>query len=69
MLFLLFINMADKTDPLKGITAKLSNRATKLNCSLAVSIVCDTNGVQVRACFLCISAVLFSSDISSDFGL
>ncbi|CAN4087473.1 unnamed protein product [Withania somnifera] len=35
-----------KKDPLKGITAKLSNRGPKLNCSLAVSIVCDTNGVQ-----------------------
>uniref|UniRef100_A0A3Q7GLH6 Trichome birefringence-like N-terminal domain-containing protein n=1 Tax=Solanum lycopersicum TaxID=4081 RepID=A0A3Q7GLH6_SOLLC len=36
----------DKTDPLKGITAKLFNRGSKSNCSLAVSIVCDTNGVQ-----------------------
>lgn len=38
--------LIDKTDPLKGITAKLSNRGSKSNCSLAVSVVCDTNGVQ-----------------------
>lgn len=69
MPFLVFVNMADKTDPLKGITAKLFNRGSKSNCSLAVSIVCDTNGVQVRACFLCISAVLFSSDILLEFGI
>ncbi|XP_009776956.1 uncharacterized protein LOC107759797 isoform X1 [Nicotiana tabacum] len=39
--------LIDKKDPLKGITAKMSYRGPKLNCSLAVSIVCDTNGVQV----------------------
>ncbi|KAK4353171.1 hypothetical protein RND71_028689 [Anisodus tanguticus] len=40
------VELIDKKDPLKGITAKLSNRGPKLNCSLAVSIVCDTNGVE-----------------------
>ncbi|OIT03023.1 protein trichome birefringence-like 33 [Nicotiana attenuata] len=38
--------LSDKKDPLKGIKAKMSYRGSKLNCSLAVSIVCDTNGVQ-----------------------
>ena len=37
--------LADEKNPLKGVIVKMSS--TKPNCSLTVSVICDTNGVQV----------------------
>lgn len=45
------VNMADEKDPHAGVTVKMSNGDRTLNCSLAVSVICDSSGVQVRACF------------------
>jgi hypothetical protein len=42
------ILMADKKNPHIGIIVKMSSGSLKHNCSLAVSVLCDLNGVQVR---------------------
>jgi hypothetical protein len=40
--------MADKKNPHVGIIVKMSSSSIKYNCSLAVSVLCNVNGVQVR---------------------
>ena len=35
-----------------GVVVKMSNSQPKLNCSVSVSVICDYNGVEVRAFFL-----------------
>jgi len=42
------ILMADKKNPHVGIIVKMSSSGPKYNCSLAVSVLCNVNGVQVR---------------------
>lgn len=42
------ILMADKKNPHIGVIVKMSNTGLKYNCSLAVSVLCNLNGVQVR---------------------
>lgn len=39
--------MADEKTPHVGVIVKMSNTGPKLNCSLSVSVICDSNGVQV----------------------
>ncbi|WVZ06088.1 hypothetical protein V8G54_019434 [Vigna mungo] len=39
--------MADKKNPHTGVIVKMSNSGPKFNCSLAVSVICNSNGVQV----------------------
>jgi len=41
------ISMADKKNPHTGVIFKMSNSGPKFNCSLAVSVICNSNGVQV----------------------
>ncbi|MED6200835.1 hypothetical protein PIB30_089134 [Stylosanthes scabra] len=38
--------MADKKNPHIGVIVKMSNGGIKTNCSLAVSVLCDYNGVK-----------------------
>lgn len=45
------IRMADKENPQSGVIVKMSSSRPKLNCSLSVSVLCNTNGVQVRLLF------------------
>ncbi|KAL5734440.1 hypothetical protein ACOSP7_032301 [Xanthoceras sorbifolium] len=40
------INVMDKQNPHKGVIVKTSRDGTKHNCSLSVSVICDSNGVQ-----------------------
>lgn len=40
------IDLIDKKSPHMGVVVKMSNRGPKLNCSLSVSVICDSNGVQ-----------------------
>ena len=42
------IPMADKKNPHIGVIVKMSSSGLKHNCSLAVSVLCDYNGVKVR---------------------
>ena len=43
--------MADKKNPHTGVIVKMSNSGPKYNCSLAVSVLCNLNGVQVGVLF------------------
>ena len=40
---------ADKKNPNKGVTVKMSSNGTDVSCSLSVSVICDSNGVQVSS--------------------
>ncbi|KAK3229702.1 hypothetical protein Dsin_001583 [Dipteronia sinensis] len=40
------INVMDKQNPHKGVIVKMSRNGTKHNCSLSVSVICDSNGIQ-----------------------
>lgn len=46
------ISMADKKNPHTGVIVKMSNNGPKFNCSLAVSVICNSNGVQVGFLFI-----------------
>ena len=46
------IPMADKKNPHTGVIVKMSNTGPKFNCSLAVSVLCNSNGVQVGFLFI-----------------
>ncbi|KHN04787.1 hypothetical protein glysoja_031887 [Glycine soja] len=39
-------NVGDKKNPHTGVIVKMSNSGPKYNCSLAVSVLCNLNGVQ-----------------------
>ncbi|CAK9160626.1 unnamed protein product [Ilex paraguariensis] len=41
------INLLDKKNPQIGVIVNMSNIGLKQNCSLSVSVFCDSNGVQV----------------------
>lgn len=45
------VPMADKKNPHIGVVVKMSSSGLKYNCSLAVSVLCNLNGVQVRFSF------------------
>ncbi|RVX03037.1 hypothetical protein CK203_016716 [Vitis vinifera] len=40
------INLIDKNIPKKGVTVKMSSNGPDVNCSLSVSVICESNGVQ-----------------------
>ncbi|XP_014520764.1 uncharacterized protein LOC106777620 isoform X2 [Vigna radiata var. radiata] len=40
------VNIIDKKNPHTGVIVKMSNNGPKFNCSLAVSVICNSNGVQ-----------------------
>ncbi|KAE7996558.1 hypothetical protein FH972_001271 [Carpinus fangiana] len=40
------IKIIDKKNPHVGVIVKMSSTGLKLNCSLSVSVICDSNGVQ-----------------------
>ncbi|KAK0592399.1 hypothetical protein LWI29_018461 [Acer saccharum] len=40
------INVMDKQNPHKGVIVTMSSNGTKHNCSLSVSVICDSNGIQ-----------------------
>ncbi|KAB1217665.1 hypothetical protein CJ030_MR3G012238 [Morella rubra] len=40
------IKVIDEKTPHVGVIVKMSNTGPKLNCSLSVSVICDSNGVQ-----------------------
>lgn len=40
------IYLTDTKNPQMGVTIKMSNNQPRLNCSLSVSVICDSNGVQ-----------------------
>ncbi|CAA0834430.1 Unknown protein [Striga hermonthica] len=40
------IDIRDKKSPHAGITVKVTNSGPKHNCSLSVSVICNSNGVQ-----------------------
>ncbi|KAG5558052.1 hypothetical protein RHGRI_008079 [Rhododendron griersonianum] len=40
------VHLIDEKDPHAGVTVKMSNGDRTLNCSLAVSVICDSSGVQ-----------------------
>ncbi|KAJ9683929.1 hypothetical protein PVL29_016432 [Vitis rotundifolia] len=40
------INLIDKNIPNKGVTVKMSSNGPDVNCSLSVSVICESNGVQ-----------------------
>ncbi|KAK2636479.1 hypothetical protein Ddye_031271 [Dipteronia dyeriana] len=40
------INVMDKQNPHKGVIVKVSSNGAKHNCSLSVSVICDSNGIQ-----------------------
>ncbi|KAA8539539.1 hypothetical protein F0562_026231 [Nyssa sinensis] len=42
----MIISLIDNKNPHMGVIVKMSNGGLKLNCSLSVSIICDSNGVQ-----------------------
>jgi hypothetical protein len=42
--------MADANNPHLGVIVKMSNTGPKFNCSLSVSVFCDSNGAQVGSC-------------------
>lgn len=44
----LFLNMADKEDPGKGVIVKMSGGSRNQNCSLSVSVICQKNKIDVR---------------------
>lgn len=58
--------MADEKDPHAGVTVKMSNGDRTLNCSLAVSVICDSSGVQVRACIFDVYFNLFFHGFPSE---
>lgn len=41
------IDLIDKKDPHAGVIVKMYNSDRKLNCSLSVSVICDSSGVRV----------------------
>lgn len=44
---------ADEKNPNMGVIVKMmSSTRPKVNCSLSVSVICDSDGVQVRPCSL-----------------
>lgn len=49
--------MADKKNPHTGVIVKMSNTGPKVNCSLSVSVFCDSNNVQVGSCSFNLSEV------------
>ncbi|KAH9623580.1 hypothetical protein KSS87_013184 [Heliosperma pusillum] len=40
------IDLTDKKTPKMGVTVTMSSKANGVNCSLSVSIICDSNGVK-----------------------
>ncbi|KAL3653444.1 hypothetical protein CASFOL_003125 [Castilleja foliolosa] len=40
------IDVRDKKSPHAGITVKVTNSGQRFNCSLSVSVICNSNGVQ-----------------------
>ncbi|GFZ15064.1 hypothetical protein Acr_24g0012540 [Actinidia rufa] len=42
----MIIHLIDEKNPHTGVIVKMSNSRPKLNCSLAVSVICDSRGVQ-----------------------
>lgn len=49
--------MADEKNPHAGVLVKMSNTGPKVNCSLSVSVFCDSNNVQVGSCSFNLSEV------------
>lgn len=49
--------MADEKNPHAGVIVKMSNTGPKVNCSLSVSVFCDSNNVQVGSCSINLSEV------------
>ncbi|XP_057475400.1 uncharacterized protein LOC130763497 [Actinidia eriantha] len=42
----MIIHLIDEKNPHTGVIVKMSNSRPELNCSLAVSVICDSRGVQ-----------------------
>ncbi|GLT92922.1 hypothetical protein SLE2022_107330 [Rubroshorea leprosula] len=40
------VDIIDKNNPRKGVIVRMSSTSQKNNCSLSVSVICDSNGVQ-----------------------
>ncbi|GKV28249.1 hypothetical protein SLEP1_g37328 [Rubroshorea leprosula] len=40
------VDIIDKNNPRKGVIVRMSSASQKNNCSLSVSVICDSNGVQ-----------------------
>ncbi|XP_010264547.1 PREDICTED: uncharacterized protein LOC104602522 isoform X2 [Nelumbo nucifera] len=40
------VNLIDREDPQKGVNVRMSSSGSKGNCSLTVSVFCDSNGVE-----------------------
>lgn len=47
----MLFQLADKKNPHIGVIVKMSSSNPKYNCSLAVSVLCNVNRVQVRFLF------------------
>ncbi|CAI0443834.1 unnamed protein product [Linum tenue] len=45
-------DIMDKQNPQKGVIVKISSLDTKENCSLSVSVICNSSGLTVRKFFL-----------------
>ncbi|KAJ4969638.1 hypothetical protein NE237_002737 [Protea cynaroides] len=40
------VDLIDKKNPMAGVIVKMSSSGSEINCSLSVSVFCDSNGVQ-----------------------
>lgn len=45
-----YLMLSDIKNPDRGVAVKMSNIDTKVKCSLSVSVICTTDGIQV--CFV-----------------
>lgn len=59
MLCPVHINVADNQNPHKGVIVKMTSSGSKHNCSLSVSVICDSNRVHVREFSLNLSLQTF----------
>lgn len=57
--FPILVNLADNQNPHKGVIVKMTSSGSEHNCSLSVSVICDSNRVLVREISLNLSLQTF----------